>query len=463
MAGVEVPVRKKVIFSIAEAAIGMKNASLNQFLLFFYADVVKLAPALVGAAIAASRFWDALTDPVMGYVSDTTRTRWGRRRPFVIGAAVPLGLSYGALFMPPRGWGDNAVFFYLLLTYGLLFTVFTVFATPYFAWGAELVRDYHERTVLVQMRGLFAIVGGIIGAATPIWIAGRFGDQRTGFAVMAAVMGALITAAALASGIGIRETPPPARPRRPSLQHFFTGMRQTAANRAFAMVFITFCLMTLAGAIAQSVHLILIKYWLAMYDFFPALALVFALSAAVSFPLWLKLSQRIGKRRALLCALLISCVTPYGWLLMRPGARLGMVVFFAIAGLAAGSMTLAVSSAVDLVDQDELETGERREGAYFGLWALGLKSTSAVGALLGGVLLGWAGYHANTVQAPGTLLWLRVIAGPLPATMNLIGYLIFRRFPFEPADVARIQAALEARRHAAAGDSDAAARSAANA
>jgi len=102
----EVPLRTKFLFSIGEAAIGIKNASLGQFLLFFYADVIKLAPALVGAAIAISRLWDAVTDPVMGYVSDTTQTRWGRRRPFVIGAAVPLGLAYFLLFTPPRAAGS---------------------------------------------------------------------------------------------------------------------------------------------------------------------------------------------------------------------------------------------------------------------------------------------------------------------------------------------------------------------
>jgi GPH family glycoside/pentoside/hexuronide:cation symporter len=405
-----------------------------------------MAPALVGAAIALSRFWDALVDPVMGYVSDTTRTRWGRRRPFVVGAALPLGLAYFLLFVPPRGFGEAALFAYLLLSYASLFTVFTVFATPYFAWSAELVRDYHERTVLVQTRGLFAIVGGIIGATMPVWIAAHFSDQRSGFGAMAAVLGTLIAAAILCSGLGIREVPPAAPVIVPSVRHFLAGIRQTLRNRAFGLVFMTFCLLTVAAAVAQSVHLILIKYWLGLYEFFPVLALAFALSAAASFPLWQGLSRRVGKRRALLASLLLSCFTPYGWLLMRPGGRAPMLLFFCIAGISAGAITLAVSSAVDMIDQDELETGERREGAYFGLWALGLKSMNAIGALLGGVLLGWAGYHSNVVQSSATLFWLRMIVAPIPATMNLIGYFIFRRFPFEPADVARIQAELNAHR-----------------
>ncbi len=446
MAVPEVSLRRKLVFSIAEAAIGVKNASLNQFLLFFYADVVRLAPALVGTAIAVSRLWDALVDPVMGYLSDTARTRWGRRRPFVVGAALPLGVSYFLLFTPPRAFGETGLFVYLLLSYALLFTVFTVFATPYFAWGAELVHDYHERTVLVQTRGLFTIAGGIVGSAVPVWIASQFADVRFGYGVMAAGLGVLITAAILSSGLSVRELPPATGIRTASVAHFLRGMRQTLRNGAFALVFVTFCLITVAGAMAQSVHLILIKYWLDLYEFFPVLALVFAFSAAASFPLWQGLSRRVGKRRALLLSLLLACVTPYGWLLMRPGARMPMVVFFMLSGGAAGSLTLAVSSAVDMIDQDELETGERREGAYFGLWSLGLKSMSALGALLGGVLLAWAGYQPNAVQRPETLFWLRMIVAPLPATMHLIGYLVFRRFPFEATDVVRIQAELAARR-----------------
>jgi GPH family glycoside/pentoside/hexuronide:cation symporter len=441
----EVSLRTKVVFGFGEAAISIKNASLGQFLLFFYADVVKLAPGLVGAAMAISRLWDAVTDPVMGYLSDTTRSSWGRRRPFVIGAAVPLGIAYFLLFRPPRDVGSFGIFVYLLLSYVLLFTVFTVYAAPYFAWGAELTRDYHERTEVVQIRGLFAIVGGIIGAAAPIWIVGHFGDQRSGFAVMGGVLGACIAATGLLSG-AVRERPTGVAVSAPSVRHFIRGLRQTAGNRAFALVFAVFCLMTVAGAIAQSVHLIAIKYWLDMYDFFPVLALAFAFSAALSFPLWLRLSQAVGKRRALLFALLISCVTPYGWLLMRPGFRFGMVLFFIVAGLTTGSLTLAVSNAVDMIDQDELLTGERREGAYFGLWALGLKSMNAMGTLIGGALLGWVGYHPDVVQAPETIFWLRMIIAPLPATVNFIAYVIFRRFPYDPADVAHIQAQLDARR-----------------
>src|SRR2546425_1187450 len=158
MAAAEVPLRDKLLYGCGEITSSAKNTSLNQFLLFFYADIVHLSPALVSTAIFAAKLWDAVTDPVMGYISDTTRSRWGRRRPYVAAAALPVGLFFFLVFRPPA-LGTGGLFVYLLVTYAALNTCFTVFAIPYTAWGAELARDYHERTTVVQIRSLFGVVG----------------------------------------------------------------------------------------------------------------------------------------------------------------------------------------------------------------------------------------------------------------------------------------------------------------
>jgi hypothetical protein len=165
----EVLWRTKLLYGVGDIAINIKNTSLNQFLLFFYVDVVRVAPELIGVALFVGKVWDAFSDPIVGYLSDTTRSRWGRRRPYVLFAALPMAVCYYLLFVPPAGSGWMTVV-YLVSMFMLLDTFFTCFGTPYMAWGAELARDYHERTVVVQVRGLFGIVGGVLGATLPVLI-----------------------------------------------------------------------------------------------------------------------------------------------------------------------------------------------------------------------------------------------------------------------------------------------------
>jgi Na+/melibiose symporter-like transporter len=233
-----------------------------------------------------------------------------------------------------------------------------------------------------------------------------------------------------------------------SFAHFVRGLGHTFVNRDFRIIFLTFCLMTTAAAMGESVQLIVVKYWLQMYDFFPVIALTFALSFAASFPIWLSVSQRIGKTRALRLGLTIGCVAPLGWVIVQPGQRWAMLLFMVVAGAVSGSITLAVSQAADVVDLDELHTGEQRAGAYFGIWAFGLKTAAAVGVFLGGVLLQVVGYVPEVEQAPETLWWLVVLVGPAQCVVFLIGLLVFRRIRFEAEDVARIQEALAARQMA---------------
>ena len=439
-----VPVRTKFFYGFGELALSLTTESLNRFLMFFYSDTLRLSPTAVGLMILLSKGWDAITDPAMGYLSDTTRSRRGRRRPYVILGAVPMGVCYALLFWPPQV-GDWALLWYMLELSIALYTCFTIYTVPYYAWGAELSRGYHERTSIVQIRALLGLFGGVAGAAVPMLIVARYADPRTGFGIMAVTLGIIIGGMALLPGIGVHDG---GRDRLPSasLGHFIGGLGHTFANREFRIIFTTFCLMTVANGIGTAIQLVVVKYRLLMVDRFPLFALTFGISLALSFPLWLWLSRRIGKTGALQVGLILGVIAPFGWVVVQPGQAGAMVLFMIVAGAVSGSLTLAASQAIDVVDVDELRTGEQRAGAYFGIWAFGLKLATAIGQFFGGALLDAVGYAPNVTQGASTLWWLVMIVGPLQSVVTLIGLLVFRRIRFDASDIAEVQAALDARR-----------------
>jgi GPH family glycoside/pentoside/hexuronide:cation symporter len=439
-----VPVRTKVFYGFGELGLSLKIESLNRFLMFFYTDTLRLSPTAVGVMILVSKAWDAITDPAMGYVSDATRSRWGRRRPYVLLGAAPMGLCYALLFAPPP-FSGGGMLAYMLLVSLALYTCFSVYTVPYYAWGAELARDYHERTAVVQVRALLGLFGGVAGAAVPMLIVARYADPRAGFAAMAAALGTVIAVAATLPGAALRDRGEE-RVGTASVAHFLDGLRHTFANRDFRLIFATFCLMTIAMAMGTAIQLVVVKYRLRMYEQFPLFALTFGISLALSFPLWLGLSRRLGKSGAMQLGLVLGCIAPFGWVLVQPGQVGAMVLFMVAAGAVTGSLTLAASQAIDVVDLDELHTGERRAGAYFGIWAFGLKLATAIGQFLGGALLDVVGYVPDAPQDPDTLWWLVMLVGPLQSVVTLIGLLVFRHVRFDAAELARVQAALEDRR-----------------
>ncbi len=447
MAQREVPVGTKVRYGLGELGLNLKNEVVNRYLLFFYADTLLVNPALVGLMMLLGKVWDAVTDPAMGYLSDTTRSRWGRRRPYVLIGALPMGFFFYLLFAPPLGLSSSGLLWYLLAVTVALYTFFTIFTIPYLACGAELARGYHERTAVVQIRSLCGLVGGIVGAALPLALVSGSADVRGGYAQMALVLGIVIAAVTLVPALTVRDE---GRERLPdaSLAHFVAGLRHTFANRDFRIIFAVFCLMTTSGAMGTAIQIIVVKYRLGLEAQFPYIALTFGLSYALSFPFWLAVSQRLGKSRALRLGLMLGCVAPFGWLLVQPGQLGAMLAFMVVAGAATGCLTLAGSQAIDVVDVDELHTGESRAGAYFGIWAFGLQLAVAVGQFCAGILLDLVGYVPGPRQSPDTRWWLVMLVGPLQALVTFTGLLVFRRVRFEEGDVAQVQAALAARRAA---------------
>jgi GPH family glycoside/pentoside/hexuronide:cation symporter len=192
---VKLPTKTKFMYGIADLGISLLTASIQFFLLFFYTDVAGIDPGIAGTALLVGKLtWDALNDPLFGYWSDRTRSRWGRRKPYMLLGAIPFGLTVWLLFSLPPGLMGVKAFLAVLGSFLLADTFQTMVSVPYYALSAELTYDYDERTSLISIRMIFTVLGYILGAALTTVVAGFFMNlgwsKNAAYSGMGAVFGA---------------------------------------------------------------------------------------------------------------------------------------------------------------------------------------------------------------------------------------------------------------------------------
>jgi GPH family glycoside/pentoside/hexuronide:cation symporter len=176
-------------YGLPRSGSAMMFIMVSVYLSKFYTDTLLLAPAFVAWTFLIGRFWDGFTDPIMGYASDATKSRMGRRRPYFLLSAIPVGIAYFYLWSPPDALKDWGLFLYLTATYLLMYTFWTVFSIPHNSLGAELTMDYHERTVLTGVREGLGVIGALVGTMAPPIFAARLGDVSKGYSYLAGMIG----------------------------------------------------------------------------------------------------------------------------------------------------------------------------------------------------------------------------------------------------------------------------------
>ncbi len=423
----------------------MIDLPLSVLLIFFYVNVVKLAPHLVAVGLLIGRTWDAVTDPTMGYISDRTRSVLGRRRPYFLIAAVPLGISFFMLWNPIL---PNHPFASFVIAHMSLYTMLTLYLVPYGSLSAELSLDYNERTRIQGYRESAHIIGLLIGALFPL-VVDRFDSVRTGYSVLGAVFGAAMTVGVLITFFGVRENPAFQRERRIG---GWRGIKLVASNRYFLRLLATFVLASIAGIMPGNLAPFVLRYWLkAGEQNFTFVLLAYLGTAVLALPFWVRLSSRIGKNWAYFLSFVWSTVALATVFFLRPGSFVPLALVFSVAGAAYGAhWMLPVSILADIIDYDELRSGERREGTYFGIWTFVLKATVAGGAAIVPFVLSKIGFVPDQEQSEHTIFWMRFLMAWVPSAMYLITALSLLRFPFTRDIHREIQQTLRQRNSAAA-------------
>ena len=398
------------------------------FFLFFLTDVVRLNPSLAGLALLIGKIWDAVNDPLFGLLSDRTRTRWGRRRPYILFGAIPFGLTFFLLWVTPPWREQIALCAYFAFLYILFDTAFTAVGVPYHALIPELTLDYDERTSLVGYIMAVSIGGGLLGAVLPLAIVGLFPDRRIGFAAMGAIMGIAFALPLFATFAVARERKEfQARSALPPLE----SLRYVVQNRALWYVMGLDILSWLAVDILAAVFIYYLKYWIGISEDLASMVLGLVLFSALLFlPLFARLSQRIEKKWAFVWGMSTWAVIQMIIFFIPQGAVTAAFILAFLAGLGVSTAHVMPSSMrPDVLEVDELASGRRQEGIYSGVAVFIRKLSTSLALLVIGVALDWAGYVPEGVQPESALRAIRIIMGPVPALLLVAAIAIACFYP----------------------------------
>lgn len=422
------------------------------YFLFYLTDVVGLAAGLAGTALMIGKIWDAVTDPVVGYLSDRTTSRFGRRRPWLfVGAFVIFG-GMILLFYPPV---FNA-FAWAVIANCLVNTGYTLINIPYGAMTPDLTDDFHERTVLNGWRMSFAVVGTFVGAGAVLPLVAAFGGGAGGWTGMGAVIGAVIAATIL---IVVVSVPDPQRSSETSSQSILRSYAQVLSQKPFLLALLPWSLHITGVNIIQGALLYYFRFIYGDEGAFQIALPILLTSAIVFIPVWVRISRSIGKRASYNIGMSIFAASVLVFFLVGhlTGPAVAYVIM-AVAGVGfATQYVMPFAILPDVVEYDFAENGVRREGVYYGLWTFMSKIGQAVGIGLNGLILQIFGYRETVAdvvveQSQSALFGIRLISGPVPAMFFIAGVLILRHYPITTEVYAGIQERVRRRRAATAPD-----------
>jgi Na+/melibiose symporter-like transporter len=459
--------RTKILYGVGGIGNALKNSLFALFTVFFYTTVKGLSGSLVGVAALIGLVADLAVDPVIGQLSDRTRSRFGRHA-FMVAGSVAMGVGFWALFTPPAGMGEQGLVLWLIGTSLVARLGMAVFTIPYFALGAELSTDYRERTAISGIRGLLILASTLVAASASFVL---FFPNRTpgvdpklnvdGYSSMGVVFGLVIALTGIVSVLGtMRHRAASARPRGPGADSSvsrgaFLGVLR---NRSFRLIFGSFFLFFLGVVFnsALSIHYLTYYVGISSSAALSSCQFAFYLGSAIGVAVWMRLARHADKHVLYgVAALCTSLVVLGAFVLVGDGRLLGtggiraMVIGHWLGGCFSSIVWFMPQSMIaDASDEEELTTGHRREGSFFGLFYLGRQLAVGVSALMAGVLLDWfARFDADMiVQSRDTVWRIGLLFGVWPALCLAASGVLMLRYTLSERRVAAIRIELNGRR-----------------
>lgn len=430
-----------VAFASLAVPIAGAGLPLALFIPQLYASHYGLSLAAIGLVFFIGRFWDVALDPVVGVLSDRTRTRFGRRKPWIAAGGVLFGIGSLLLFFPPPIVSP----LYLGLVLFVFYAGWTMIEVPFSAWAGELSGQYHERTRIVTYQQTTRAVGLLAVLVLPTLLEQfRPADIELKLHVVGGFIIATLIPALVLTLIAFPEPP------RPAAQPKGEGFWKSASLIVRDKLLIRVLASDMAVTAGQSIRAGLIVFFAVNYMGQPGWAsglylfqFIFGVFAG---PIWLQIGRRYGKRETAIAGELAQVAINASLIFVVPGG-IGLLIALTIAqGLTQGSGNLMLRAMVaDVADHHELETGHNRTGLFFSVFSLATKAGPALGIGIALPLVAWLGFTAKGTNTPGTLEALKYVFALGPALAHAISAAIIWRFPLDEQRHAAIRRALDAR------------------
>jgi Na+/melibiose symporter-like transporter len=420
----KIGLRPLLIYAQAQTGLNLCVTLIGLHLLYFYTDRMGLSPSLAGLAFFIALVIDALTDPLVGSISDRARFKSGRRRPFFV-ASIPMAVCYYLLLSPPPL--KSGLFLWFLGFYFLMLTTRKFYETAFGALMPELTLDYDERTKLSTFRMLFGTVGDISGALLPFAATYLFA-RGTDFKVTGAICGLVVAGGAMLGYTGLRERTEFSTRERSKL---FASIKSMAGNRPFVILLLATTLAIMAINIPTVLLRFLAKYWYHDENAAARWLLAYFAGSVISYPFWFRITVRFEKKPAFVVAMICNAMGSLAFLLLTRQSTVAIYLLFAFTGFSAiGIWVTQMSASADVIEWDEERTGQRQEGVYGGITSMSIKMATAVTLLMVGPVMSWVGYRPGGAGlTPGAGDNLRALFAIGPASIYLLSALVFSRYP----------------------------------
>jgi GPH family glycoside/pentoside/hexuronide:cation symporter len=443
VSGEKTPLSTILIYASPAPCIGFMFFLVSMYLMKFSTDVLLIAPGVMGLIFGVSRIWDGISDPLAGYFSDRTNTRIGRRRPWLLASLVPIVVVFVMIWSPPQTLTGSALVAWMAVGVIGFYTAMTIFTVPHASLGAELSMSYDDRNRVFGWRHICFMSGAFLAIGGMRLLIASDAPRVTAYHL--ALAASLVTVFMMLFCVArVRE-----RPEHLGLgaQNPFLAFRDVLKNPHARRLLVVALIEHLGSANITILTPYAAQYVYGTPQLTPLYVLCYLVAAVSTALFWVRLAKRYDKRRLWMFAMTLGGLAFGGMFLVGEGNWIPLALLSALGGVGGGcGGIVAPSIQSDIIDYDEFQTGQRKEGAYFAAFSFAFKGSAGLTLMFTGLVLQLSGFEPNVEQTETAKLAIKSLFSLFPLVSLLCGALLLSRFALNREEHAALREAIDARR-----------------